>query len=464
MRLTRKARALASGAFLAVLVVLPTAHAAPPNSWRFGPSMNVGRDFQATGTLPDGPILMAGGQVSSGLEDSAEIFSPAANVWTPIHAMNEQRQAALAVTLASGKVLVGSGTTAEVYDPATNTWTPTATDMRDPRGGGLPVTGQFEITRLTSGKVLLAGGNGPTVHADLYDPADNKFHDAADMGTARVDPGQALLPDGRVLVAGGDAAGTSGEVYDPGSNTWTPVANQMASPHLADPLVAGGTGGAGPQPTTQIYSPMSVPAAPAPVSAVAGHGTATVSWAAPSSGGGRPILHYTVTASTGAHIMTPDTGTSLTVPGLANGVPVTFTVTATNELGTGPASAPSAAVTPTAPSVPDTTAPTVKVTGLNSKLRLQAFLKAVSATLTPSEPSSLTVDLLASATRVSLAKSYNLVLATKSYGLGGARKLKLKPSKKLVGKAKKFTVRLRVVATDAAGNRRTVTKTIKISG
>jgi hypothetical protein len=33
-----------------------------------------------------------------------------------------------------------------------------------------------------------------------------------------------------------------------------------------------------------------------------------------------------------------------------------------------------------------------------------------------------------------------------------------------VGHAKKFTVRVRFTATDAAGNHRTVTKTIKVSG
>ncbi len=92
-------------------------------------------------------------------------------------------------------------------------------------------------------------------------------------------------------------------------------------------------------------TPAGVPGAPTAVSASPGITQATVSWTAPASNGGSPITSYTVTSSPGGFTATT-AGTSVPVTGLTNGTPYTFTVTAANAIGTGPASAPSTAVTP----------------------------------------------------------------------------------------------------------------------
>ncbi len=87
------------------------------------------------------------------------------------------------------------------------------------------------------------------------------------------------------------------------------------------------------------------PDAPTNVSAMGGNTQATVSWTAAGSGGSA-ITGYTVTASGGGGTCTTTGATSCVVNGLTNGVAYTFTVTATNAIGTSVASSASASVTP----------------------------------------------------------------------------------------------------------------------
>jgi hypothetical protein len=90
------------------------------------------------------------------------------------------------------------------------------------------------------------------------------------------------------------------------------------------------------------------PTAPTGVVGVAGDGEVAVSWTAPASDGGSAITGYTVTASPGDATCTPTWALTCTVTGLTNGTPYTFTVTATNDVGTSEPSEPSAPVTPMA--------------------------------------------------------------------------------------------------------------------
>jgi len=90
-----------------------------------------------------------------------------------------------------------------------------------------------------------------------------------------------------------------------------------------------------------------VPGAPTIGTATAGNAQATVSFTAPASTGGVAITSYTVTSSPGGFTAS-GSASPLTVTGLTNGTAYTFTVTATNSVGTGPASAASNSVTPAA--------------------------------------------------------------------------------------------------------------------
>jgi hypothetical protein len=107
-----------------------------------------------------------------------------------------------------------------------------------------------------------------------------------------------------------------------------------------------------PSDTSNVVVPATVPDPPLSVTAQRGSGKISVTWNTPPSGAGSPVTSYTATASPGGATCTSST-TSCVIAGLANGTSYTVTVTATNGIGTGAPSAPSAAVTPAAaPSAP----------------------------------------------------------------------------------------------------------------
>ena len=97
-----------------------------------------------------------------------------------------------------------------------------------------------------------------------------------------------------------------------------------------------------------------VPGAPTGATVVPGTGQATVTFTAPANNGGSSITVYTATSNPGGFVGTcaGPTACTITVPGLTNGTAYTFTVTATNIVGTGAASAVSNSVTPQTSSSP----------------------------------------------------------------------------------------------------------------
>jgi hypothetical protein len=98
------------------------------------------------------------------------------------------------------------------------------------------------------------------------------------------------------------------------------------------------------------------PGAPTSVVATAGDARATVTFAAPTNNGGSAITGYTVTSIPAGGIDSNAGTTSLThtITGLTNGTSYTFSVKATNAVGTSVASAPSNAVTPKSNTTPST--------------------------------------------------------------------------------------------------------------
>nr|WP_314707222.1 autotransporter domain-containing protein [uncultured Comamonas sp.] len=159
-----------------------------------------------------------------------------------------------------------------------------------------------------------------------------------------------------------------------------------------------------------------VPGAPVVGVATAGDTQATVTFTAPASNGGAAIIAggYTVTASPGGASAT-GSSSPITVTGLTNGLPYTFTVTATNSAGTGIASAASNSVTP------GTLAPLPSLS-INDVSRPEgnagttAFIFTV--TLTPASASAVSVDYATIDDTAKAGSDYTAASGTLTFGPG----------------------------------------------
>ena len=82
--------------------------------------------------LPDGKVLIAGGEINGTVLDTAQIFDPAMNVRTFVHQLSTARAGHTATLLPYGKVLLAGGyyadpnqiylSATELYDAPTDTW------------------------------------------------------------------------------------------------------------------------------------------------------------------------------------------------------------------------------------------------------------------------------------------------------------------------------------------------------
>ena len=79
------------------------------NSWASAASLNLGRHLHTATLLPNGKLLVAGGEDSGGSLSGAELYDPAANTWSPSASLNAKHRSHTATLLQSGMVLVTGG-------------------------------------------------------------------------------------------------------------------------------------------------------------------------------------------------------------------------------------------------------------------------------------------------------------------------------------------------------------------
>ena len=238
--------------------------------------------------LPDGRLLVAGGQLSEahGLPGT-NVFDYATGTWSAATSMAQGRWYPTATELADGRVLIMAGTDEHGLDApvpeiwSAGTWTPLPAAERvlpyyprnfvapggrvfyagesrqsgylDPAtwawiGAAPSLYGNREYgsaVMYRPGKVLIVGGSdvpdgAPTATAETIDLAQSSpaWHFTGPMAFARRQLNATLLPDGRVAVTGGtsspgftDPAGAvhAVEAWDPATGVWDRWASNVVT-------------------------------------------------------------------------------------------------------------------------------------------------------------------------------------------------------------------------------------------
>jgi Kelch motif protein/galactose oxidase-like protein len=208
-------------------------------TWTATGSLATGRYAHTATRLPDGKVLVAGGDGCGGhcALDSAELYDPGTGTWTATGNMLAPRNTITATLLRDGKVLVVGGiypnrtASVELYDPGTGTWTATGSWVRS------GTTPYVTATRLLDGRVLVTGTAGTLDStAELYNPDTGAWTATGNtVGDRWLGATATLLPDGRVLLAGGrdfkpdgaegqtEVALASAELYDAVTGAWAPT-------------------------------------------------------------------------------------------------------------------------------------------------------------------------------------------------------------------------------------------------
>jgi hypothetical protein len=195
-----------------------------PGTWSEATSMLYNRSYHTATLLPNGKVLIAGGDQ----EGTCEIYDPVTNSWEETASLLVPRHFHEAVLLNNGKVLVAGGRglnnistpECELYDPETQIWTAT--------GSFNYVRNDPKLTLLANGDVLAIGGTGVLfIHQmEVYRADEGVWELTSEMWeSTRINFTATLLQNEKVLVTGGAISFQQLEfnsiLFDPDQMSWS---------------------------------------------------------------------------------------------------------------------------------------------------------------------------------------------------------------------------------------------------
>lgn len=205
-------------------------------SFTSGPALPGARAWHEMQPLPDGKMMIMGGDSGDGTTynylKTTVVYNPVANAYEASASMNVARSNFMSVVLNDGNVMAIAGTNSvdngiyscEVYHQASDQWSYTDS-LKFRYWGGKAV-------KLNDGRILVAGGFENT-KCELYDPYTKTWSTGDEMKVLHgIGLSLTLLGDGRVVAVGGSQSPRALEVFSPVTNAWTVANNTMYNNHV----------------------------------------------------------------------------------------------------------------------------------------------------------------------------------------------------------------------------------------